>query len=103
MLHWHGSDRDEAWTLLSQDTLHHHSHRKDGDSILLEATLLVRSRTVEMLRARGLFPAQSRRNKVSVGLGGIRRGEDLNVRIGRIRRAAVDKVAVVHQEVYVRY
>lgn len=56
-----------------------------------------------MLRARCVIPAQSRRNKVGVGCGGIRRGEDLSVGSGRVRRVAFDKVAVVQQKVYVRY
>ena len=93
-------------SLLSQDTQYHRSHRNDGDSVHLEETLLARSRTIEkMRRVRGVrvIPAQSRRNKVRVGFGGIRRGEDLNVGIRRVRRAAVDKVAVVQQKVYVRY
>ena len=55
------------------------------------------------IRAARETPVQSRRNKVGVGLSGIRRGENLNVRIGRVRRAAIDKVAVVEQNVYVRY
>ena len=55
------------------------------------------------VRAARETPVQSRRNKVGVGLSEIRRGENLNVRIGRVRRAAVDKVAVVQQKVYVRY
>ncbi len=56
-----------------------------------------------MLRTRGVFPAQSRRNKVGVCFGGIRRGEYLDVGIARVRRAAVDKVAVVQHKIYVRY
>ena len=69
----------------------HRSHRKDGDSVLLEETRTlvvarsrIRSRAFELLRTRGIFPAQSRRNKVGVGCGGIRRGEYLNVGIGRV-------------------
>ena len=54
-----------------------------------------------MLRARGVCPVQSRGNKVGMGLGGIRCGEDLNVGMGRVSRTAVDKVAVVQQKVYV--
>ena len=56
-----------------------------------------------MLRARGVCPAQSRRNEVGVGCSGIRRGEDLNVWISRVIRGAVDKVAVVQHKVYIRY
>ena len=55
------------------------------------------------VRAARETPVQSRRNKVGVGLSEIRRGENSNVRIGRVRPAAVDKVAVVQQKVYVRY
>lgn len=55
-----------------------------------------------MRRVRRAIQGRSRRNKVGVGLGGIRRGEDLNVRTGRVS-AAVDKAAVVHQKVYVRH
>ena len=55
-----------------------------------------------MRRVGGVLQARSRRNKIGVGLGGIRRGEYLNVGIGGVR-AAVDKVTVVQQKVYVRY
>ncbi len=48
-----------------------------------------------MLCARGIFPAQSCRNKVSVRAGGICRREDLNVGIGRVVRAAINEVAVI--------
>ncbi len=92
----------QARTVLSQDTQRHRSHRKEN-TVFLEETLIARSRTFEMLRARGVIPAQSRSNKVGVGFGGVRRGEDLNVGIGRVRRAAVDEVAVVQHKVYVRY
>jgi hypothetical protein len=95
MLHRHGSRRLVQRSPLSQDTQHDCNHRKDRDSV--EEILLARSRTTRE------SPAQSRRNKVGVSLSGIRCGEDLNVGIGRVRRAAVDKVAVVHQKVYVRY
>ena len=56
-----------------------------------------------MRRVRRVTQALSCRNKVGVGFGGIRRGENLNVRIGRVGRAAVDKVTVVQQKVHVRY
>ena len=32
-----------------------------------------------MLRTRGVLPVQSRRHKVGVGFGGVRRGEKLSV------------------------
>ena len=92
-----------AYIVLSQDTQHRRSDRKDGDSVLLEGTHLARSRTVKIRRVRSVLQVRSRGNKVGVGFGGIRRGQDLNVGIGRVRRAAVDKVAIVKQKVYVRY
>ena len=54
-----------------------------------------------MRRVRSACQALSRRNKVGVGLGGIRRGENLSVGIGRVRRTAVDEVAVIQQKVYI--
>ena len=48
-----------------------------------------------MLRARGVLALQSRRDKVGVRRGGIRRRDELNVRIGRVGGAAVDKVTVI--------
>lgn len=82
----------------------HRGRREDGNSEpLVEAfptrtriRIRTRPRTrAVVLRCRGVLPAQSRLNKVGVGRGGIRRGENLNVWRVRVGRAAVDKVAVV--------
>ena len=56
-----------------------------------------------VLRARSVLALQSRRDKVGVRRGGIRRGEELDVRSGRVGGAAVDEVTVIEQNVHVRH
>ena len=56
-----------------------------------------------MLRARSVLALQSRRDKVGVRRGGIRRGEELDVRSGRVGGAAVDEITVIEQNVHVRH
>jgi len=50
-----------------------------------------------------VLPIQSLCDKLGVRLGRIRRAEELNVWIGRVGRAAVDKVPVVQESVHVGY
>ena len=69
--------------------------REDRDSVPLEEAFVPpRSRTV-MLRARRAVPVQSRRDKVGVGFGRVRRGEELSVWSVRAVRGDIGEVTVV--------
>ena len=73
----------------------HRGHREDRDSVPLEEAFVPpRSRTV-VLQTRRVVPVQSRRHKVGVGFGGVRRGEELSVWSVRADRSVVGEVAVV--------
>ena len=120
MLHRHGSRRrrvvqravhrlapsgNEPHGARERSHTRYRGRREDGDSVLLEEAFASRSRAVAAvaLRTRGVLPAQSRRNEVGVGVGGIRSGEQLSVWIFGADRGVVRKVAVVQQKVHVRY
>lgn len=99
--------RHEPYDARERRHARHSCGDEDGDPVLLEEALRRAARIIvaaagDVLRACGVLPAQSRRDKVGVRRGGIRRGKKLNVWSG-CGGAAVDKVTVVQQKVHVRY